>query len=254
MMKKILDLTVKENRRLNKDTFLLVLHSMELPEIKAGQFVNIKVENSPSTFLRRPISVHDVDPVQGLLSLLIKIVGEGTEKLAELASGEKLNMILPLGNWFSQPDSGRCLLVGGGVGIAPLLHLAKNLKSKGIEAVVLIGTRSEKDIVLREEFEKYARVCYTTEDGSCGEQGYPTQHSILNETFEHIFCCGPEPMMKAVARYAYSKNIDCEVSLENMMACGIGACLCCVNDTKSGHKCVCTEGPVFNINDLKWQI
>ena len=106
----------------------------------------------------------------------------------------------------------------------------------------------------KEEFEKHAKVYYTTEDGSYGEKGYPTQHSILQERFDHIFCCGPSPMMKAVAKYAYSNNIDCEVSLENMMACGIGACLCCVNDTQEGHKCVCTDGPVFNINDLKWQI
>ena len=253
-MKRIIDFTVKENRFLNGDTFLLVLHSPDLPEIKAGQFVNVKVENSPSTFLRRPISVHDVRPEEGLLYLMVKIAGAGTAKLSLLKPGEKLNIVLPLGNCFTQPDSGRCLLIGGGVGIAPLLHLAKDLKAKGLETVVLIGTRSKKDIVLKEEFEKYATVYFTTEDGSYGEKGYPTQHSVLKEHFDHLFCCGPSPMMKAVAQYAYSKNIHCEVSLENMMACGIGACLCCVNDTKQGHKCVCTEGPVFNINDLKWQI
>lgn len=253
-MKKILDLTVKENRKLNEDNFLLVLHSPELPEIRAGQFVNVKIEDSPSTFLRRPISVHDVNAKEGLLYLLVKIAGQGTAKLSTIQPGEKLNVILPLGNWFTQPQKGRCLLVGGGVGIAPLLHLSRELQAKGLSPVVLIGTRSSKDIVLQKEFEKYATLHYTTEDGSYGEKGYPTQHSILDTTFDYIFCCGPEPMMKAVARYAYSKNIDCEVSLENMMACGIGACLCCVNDTKEGHKCVCTDGPVFNINDLKWQI
>ncbi|MEG1737573.1 MAG: dihydroorotate dehydrogenase electron transfer subunit [Odoribacter sp.] len=253
-MKKIIDFTVKEKRRLNADTFLLILHSMEIPEIKAGQFVNVKIEDAPSTFLRRPISVHDVDPVKGLLYLLIKIAGKGTAKLSELEPNDKLNIILPLGNSFTQPTDGRCLLVGGGVGIAPLLHLAKELKEKKIQPVLLIGTRTAQDVVLKEEFEKYATVYYTTEDGSLGEKGYPTQHSILNEPFDHIFCCGPEPMMKAVARYAYSKHIDCEVSLENMMACGIGACLCCVNDTRAGHKCVCTDGPIFNINDLKWLI
>lgn len=253
-MKKIIDFTVKENRKLNDDSFLLVLFSDELPEIKAGQFVNVKVEDSPSTFLRRPISVHDVYPEKGLLYLLIKIVGSGTAKLATLKPNDKLNIILPLGNCFTQPENGACLLIGGGVGIAPMLHLAKELKEKGLSPVLLIGTRSAKDIILKEKFEKQATVYYTTEDGSFGEKGYPTQHSILQEKFDHIFCCGPEPMMKAVARYAYSKNIDCEVSLENMMACGIGACLCCVNDTKEGNKCVCTEGPVFNIKDLKWQI
>lgn len=253
-MKKIIDFIVKENRALNEDTFLLLLHSPELPEIKAGQFVNVKVEDSPSTFLRRPISVHDVDMEKGLLYLMIKIAGKGTAKLATLRKGDQLNVLLPLGNSFTLPQQGRCLLIGGGVGIAPLFHLAKELKSKRIDTVVLIGTRTEKDIVLKDEFEKYAKVYYTTEDGSFGEQGYPTQHSLLKESFDHIFCCGPSPMMKAVAQYAYANNINCEVSLENSMACGIGACLCCVNDTKEGHKCVCTDGPVFNINDLKWQI
>lgn len=253
-MKKIIDFDVKENCFLNADTFLLVLYSSELPEIQAGQFVNVKVEDSISTFLRRPISVHNVEADKGLLYLLVKIAGKGTAKLAKLKSGDKLNIVLPLGNSFTQPAKGRSLLIGGGVGVAPLLHLSKELKNKGLDPVVLIGTRSAQDIVLKEEFEKYAKVYYTTEDGSYGEKGYPTQHSILKEHFDHIFCCGPSPMMKAVAQYAYANNINCEVSLENMMACGIGACLCCVNDTKEGHKCVCTDGPVFNINDLKWQI
>ncbi len=253
-MKKIIDFIVKENRRLNDDTFLLTLHSTELPAIKAGQFVNVKVEDSPETFLRRPISIHDVDEENGLLYLLVKIAGAGTSKLSTLAAGDKLNIVLPLGNSFSQPANGRCLLVGGGVGIAPLLHLSKELKKKNIDTTILIGTRSKKDIVLEEEYRKYAPTYYTTEDGTYGERGYPTQHSILKEHFDHIFCCGPLPMMKAVAQFAHTRNIDCEVSLENMMACGIGACLCCVNDTKEGHRCVCTDGPIFNINDLKWQI
>lgn len=253
-MKKIIDFIIKENRHLNADTFLLVLYSPELPEIKAGQFVNVKIEDSPSTFLRRPISVHDVDSENSLLYLLIKIAGKGTAKLSGLKTGEKINIVVPLGNYFTQPKQGRCLLIGGGVGIAPLFHLSKNLKAKGLTSVVLIGYRTDKDIVLKEEFEKYATVHYTTEDGSFGEKGYPTQHSVLKDHFDNIFCCGPTPMMKAVAQYATANHIPCEVSLENMMACGIGACLCCVNDTKAGHKCVCTDGPVFNINDLKWQI
>lgn len=253
-MKKIIDFTVQENRKLNEDMFLLVLHSGELPEIKPGQFVNVKVEGSPATFLRRPISIHDADPEKGLLYLLVKVAGEGTAHLSFLKENQKLNIILPLGNSFSIPDSGRCLLIGGGVGIAPLLHLSKEMNRKGLIPDLLIGVRSEKDIVLKEEFGKYARLHYTTEDGSYEEKGYPTQHSVLKEKFDYIFCCGPDPMMKAVARYAYSNNIECEVSLENMMACGIGACLCCVTDTVAGHKCVCTEGPVFNIKNLKWQI
>lgn len=252
-MKKIIDFTIRKNYSLNEDTFILVLHAPELPEIKVGQFVNVKVENSPSTFLRRPISIHDVEPEKGLLYLLIKKNGKGTVQLSMLREGDKLNIILPLGNSFSIPSNGRCLLVGGGVGIAPLLYLSKQLKAKGLSSVVLIGARNKNHVILQEEYGKYAEVYYTTEDGSYGEKGFPTQHSVLSEHFDHIYCCGPEPMMRAVARYAYSNKIDCEVSLENMMACGIGACLCCVNETQEGHKCVCVDGPIFNINDLKWQ-
>lgn len=253
-MKKILDFIVKENRKLNDSMFLLILYSDELPSILPGQFVNVKVEDSVGTFLRRPISVHNIEANKGLLYLLVKKAGKGTSKLSELIAGQKLNIILPLGNSFTIPESGRCLLIGGGVGIAPMLHLAKEMKASGLFPTLLIGVRSVKDIVLKEEFDKYADVYYTTEDGSYGEKGYPTQHSILKQSFDHIYCCGPEVMMKSVAAYAFSKNIDCEVSLENMMACGIGACLCCVTNTSEGHKCVCTDGPVFNIKDLKWQI
>ncbi len=253
-MKKIIDFEVLENRKLNRDMFLLTVYSEELPEIKPGQFVNIKVEGSSSTFLRRPVSIYDADPQKGLLYLLIKIAGHGTARLSELQKNEKLNIILPLGNSFTLPESGRCLLIGGGVGIAPLLYLSKELNKRGIVPDLLIGVRSEKDIILKDVFGKFSHLHYTTEDGTYGEKGYPTGHSLLKEHFDHIFCCGPDPMMKAIARYAYTNNIDCEVSLENMMACGIGACLCCVTDTTEGHKCVCTEGPVFNINDLKWQI
>ncbi len=249
-----MEFTLRENRRLNRDMFLLTLCAKDLPEIRPGQFVNVKVEHSPSTFLRRPISVHDVDPERGLLYLLIKIAGAGTAELSGLKAGDRLNIVLPLGKGFSIPaPSERCLLVGGGVGIAPMLHLSREMVKQGVKPTLLIGVRSATDIVLKESFGTYADLYYTTEDGTYGEKGYPTDHSLLRQKFDRIFCCGPEPMMKAVARYAYTHRIDCEVSLENMMACGIGACLCCVTETQAGHKCVCTEGPVMNIKDLKWQ-
>jgi dihydroorotate dehydrogenase electron transfer subunit len=253
-MKRIIDFIVQENRSLNAQMALLVLHSRELPDMKPGQFVNVRVDRSPGTLLRRPISVHDVDSEKGLLYLLVKKVGPGTSALAHLTPGEKLNCILPLGNTFPIPASGRCLLIGGGVGIAPLLYLAKEMKRGGLEPVFLIGTRTKEEIILVEEYEQYGKVYYTTEDGSYGEKGYPTQHTILQERFDALFCCGPEAMMRAVARYAKSNNIDCYLSLENMMACGIGACLCCVTETTEGHKCVCTAGPIFHINELTWQI
>ena len=120
----------------------------------------------------------------------------------------------------------------------------------------LLGARSAKDLLQLSEFEKYGKVYVTTEDGSRGERGYVTSHTILSEeSFDMIYTCGPKPMMVAVAKYAKEHGIECEVSLENHMACGLGACLCCVEDIKDeGNVCVCKEGPVFNIKKLLWQI
>jgi len=157
-----------------------------------------------------------------------------------------------LGNSFTLPgERGNFLLIGGGVGSAPLLYLGKKLKDSGQEPEFLLGGRSAKDILQRSDFEQYGTVYYTTEDGSLGEKGFVTHHSILQKKkYDFIFTCGPRPMMAAVARYAQENGIGCEVSLENLMACGFGACLCCIEKTVRGNVCTCTEGPVFNINNL----
>jgi dihydroorotate dehydrogenase electron transfer subunit len=144
------------------------------------------------------------------------------------------------------------LLVGGGVGIAPLLYLGSKLKEKGINCHFLLGGRSKDNLLQLELFSEYGKVYTTTEDGTHGEKGFVTNHSVLSTKFDFIYTCGPTPMMKAVANFAKQNNIECEVSLENTMACGFGACLCCVTDSIDGHVCVCTEGPVFNISKLKW--
>lgn len=129
------------------------------------------------------------------------------------------------------------------------------MKSCGIEPTFLLGARSASDLLQLDLFGKYGRVYITTEDGTAGEQGFVTNHSILNnEHFDRIATCGPKPMMMAVARYAAKAGVDCEVSLENMMACGLGACLCCVEKTVEGNLCVCKDGPVFNIKQLLWQL
>ena len=256
-MKKIIDFIIKEKRILNADMFLLVLYSPELPHIKAGQFVNVKVDGEPSTFLRRPISVHNVDEDKGLLYLLIKIAGKGTMQLSKLQKGEKLNIILPLGNGFTLNNgmnSKRVLLVGGGVGTAPLLYLGKVLRSQGCELTFLLGARTQNDLLQLSDFAHYGRIFLTTEDGSAGEKGFVTQHSVLqHEVFDRIAACGPKPMMMAVAAYAAAHGIECEASLENLMACGLGACLCCVEKTDEGNVCVCKDGPVFNVKRLQWQ-
>ena len=258
MKKFILDLKITHKVQLNYQNVLLKLTSDDkLPEILPGQFAEIRVDGSPTTFLRRPISIHFVDYEKNELWLLIQIVGDGTKRLAEMQCGQLLNVILPLGNTFTIPahKDARIVLIGGGVGIAPLLMFGENLYRMGYSCVFLLGARSKVDLVQLDEFEKYGKVFTTTEDGSYGEKGYVTLHSQLNgSNFDYIYTCGPTPMMKAVAAYAAQKGIFCEVSLENMMGCGIGACLCCVTDTTEGNLCVCTEGPVFNITKLKWQI
>ena len=228
-----------------------------LPETCPGQFVEVKVEGSPRTFLRRPISINYVDREKNLLWLLIKKVGEGTHKLAELKVGERLNVVFPLGNGFSpvQKVGERVLLVGGGVGVAPMLDYGKYLKEQGANPVFLLGARSKNDLLEMDFFKSIAPVYVTTEDGSEGERGFVTQHSVLTrETFDRISVCGPKPMMVSVARYAKQTATPCEVSLENMMACGLGACLCCVEKTIKGNVCVCKEGPVFDVNDLTWEV
>jgi dihydroorotate dehydrogenase electron transfer subunit len=257
MKKNILDLRVKENINLSSNYFLLKLTSDErLPEMQPGQFVEVRVDGSPTTFLRRPISINFVDRTANELWLLIQQVGDGTRQLATCKVGETLNLLMPLGNGFSIPnesDGYRLLLIGGGVGVAPLLYLGDELKRAGFQPTFLLGARRKEDLVQLSDFRQQGTVYITTEDGSLGEKGYVTDHSVLQDNiFDRIYTCGPKPMMVAVARYAASRNISCEVSLENVMACGIGACLCCVEMTKEGHKCVCTDGPVFNINQLTW--
>ena len=259
-MKQCKDLKIVAVERSNDGYVLLKLTDNEpLPAIRAGQFVEIKVENSPQTFLRRPISVNFVDEAHNELWLLIQVVGEGTRHLASLQVGDTLNVLFPLGNGFSQGVAGeRVLLIGGGVGIAPLLEYAKQLRQVGATPYLLLGGRSANNLLQLDLFRQYGEVFVTTEDGSMGEKGFVTNHSFLesynSQPFQRISCCGPKPMMMAVAKWAKEHQVRCEVSLENLMACGLGACLCCVEKTVKGNVCVCKEGPVFDINELTWQI
>lgn len=263
MKKHILSLSVAENVPMGKGYSLLKLTDPEraLPEVRPGQFVQMRAcPEGGLPLLRRPISVNFVDRATNTLWLLVHNVGRGTAWICSLAKGDTANVVMPLGNGFSLPEGGNSetphheLLVGGGVGTAPLLYLGKQLLAAGVEPTFLLGGRSDSDILQKNEFAKYGRVFLTTEDGSAGEQGFVTQHSLLaREKFDSIATCGPKPMMMAVARYAQQSATPCEVSLENQMACGLGACLCCVEQNKEGHNvCVCKEGPVFNINQLSW--
>lgn len=255
MKKYILDLTVKSVEHLNGRYALLKLtHTEALPEMLPGQFVEVRVDESPSTFLRRPISINFVDREANELWLLVAVVGEGTRHLTSLPVGAVVNCVLPLGNGFTLPTSPeeRLLLVGGGVGVAPLLYFGQCIRNLGGKPSFLLGARSAGDLLLLDHFRALGDVYLTTEDGSAGERGFVTNHSVLQrEQFTRISTCGPKPMMVAVARYAQKVGTECEASLENMMACGLGACLCCVEKTTRGNVCVCKEGPVFNIRDLQ---
>lgn len=259
MKKYLMDLKVVENVRLHPKYCLLKLTADKpLPEMVPGQFVQVRVDGSPQTFLRRPISINYVDKQANELWLLVQMIGEGTKRMAEYQPGDTMDMMLPLGNGFSVPQlpvTASILLVGGGVGTAPMLYWGEVLRGIGFMPDFLLGARTKDDVMQLADFEKIGKVYITTEDASMGEKGFVTNHSVLEEKkYDHIYTCGPKPMMVAVAKYAKTKGIPCDVSLENMMACGIGACLCCVENTVRGNVCVCTEGPVFNINQLTWQI
>ncbi|MBR4921630.1 MAG: dihydroorotate dehydrogenase electron transfer subunit [Prevotella sp.] len=258
MKKYILDLTVKQSERISpKHVLLRLTDSKPLPEMLPGQFVEVRVDGSETTFLRRPISINYVDKEQNELWLMVAMIGDGTRRLGELKAGDTVNCVLPLGNGFTMPHSQeeRVLLVGGGVGVAPLLYMGAEMRQAGIEPTFLLGARTKEDLLEIDLFKQYGRVLVTTEDGSEGEKGFVTNHSVLQkEHFDRIATCGPKPMMVAVARYAHQADVECEASLENMMACGLGACLCCVEKTVQGNLCVCKEGPVFNVKQLLWQI
>lgn len=227
-----------------------------IPDIVAGQFAQVRVDRSKTTFLRRPISICTANPKEGRVELLVRRAGAGTDALLSTPQGERINLMLPLGRGFSIPEGDkdvRLLLVGGGVGVAPMLALGQQLHSLGYRPEFLLGARTEADLLLLDRFRALGQVHVTTDDGSAGTRGVVTSHSCIGTPSAMVYCCGPKPMMVAVARAAARTGSPCEVSLENMMACGLGACLCCVEKTVKGNVCVCTEGPVFNTNQLTWQ-
>jgi dihydroorotate dehydrogenase electron transfer subunit len=255
--KEVRNLVVIENTALNATNFLIRFSSSEpLPSLLPGQFVNIEIKDASEIFLRRPFSVFDVDYDQNTFSIIVKILGRGSKKLTEINAGATLSVMLPLGKGFTFPEKmDNILLIGGGSGVAPMLFLSKEsgLVKKNVN--LLLGAKTKHDHINVDEYAQYGNLYFTSEDGSFGEKGFVTQHSVFQnklKLYDKIYACGPDAMMKAIAREAKIANVFCEVSLENLMACGFGVCLCCIEPTVNGNLCVCTEGPVFNINDLKW--
>lgn len=249
------DFILSNKQQLPSGSWLLYFNTTDnsdLPQIQPGQFVEVKIDDAPAAMLRRPISVCQVIDNRTLV-LLVKPVGQGTRHLTDYAVGRKVNILLPLGHGFTVEGCAdkKCLLVGGGVGAAPLAMLSQVLTDNGANVTIAIGGRSASDVEGLEQLYSATEIALSTDDGSCGAPGVVTANPVFEKDWDFIYCCGPTPMMKAVGRIARDREISCEVSLENHMACGLGACLCCVEKTDDhGNVCVCTEGPVFNIKRL----
>ena len=239
---------VVSNRALSAKSMLMVLEGDTQYLTAPGQFVNVEVKGK---FLRRPISVCDYD--EKTITLLYDIVGEDTKAMSLLEVGAELDLLTGLGNGFdAEIGCRKPLLLGGGVGIAPMYNLAKMFLQKGVVPVVIMGFNSKADVVMEEEFRALgAEVYVATVDGSHGTKGFVT-NVIENEHIEgdYFYACGPMPMLKAL-----SANVVCdgELSLDERMACGFGVCMCCSVQTKSGAKRICKEGPVFKKEDLIWK-
>lgn len=228
-----------------------------VPEPRPGQFVEILPPSGTGVLLRRPISVCDYVAKQRTLTLLIHAIGPATRAFAKLMKGESLNVVMSLGKGFDLANVGEHpLLVGGGVGVAPLLYAARCLQASGIKPTMLLGAKTATLLVLTERFKAFGDVQRCTDDGTKGFQGFVVHHRLmLSERFQKftsVLCCGPTPMMKAVAQKAHEAGLPCQVSLEHLMACGFGVCLGCVQNTTSGNLRVCADGPVFNAETLIW--
>ena len=256
MKKHINDFILTRKEACQKNFYFYEFQSeKQLEKIIPGQFVQVKIDDSPNTFLRRPFSIHDVDYKNNSLQLLIKIVGDGSKRLSILKPGDKVNMMYPLGNGFPLYENRKALLAGGGYGIAPLYHLARELKPLNTACDFIFGARNINDLILTEKFSETAPLEICTEDASAGFHGMITEHPAfenLDKQYDVVYTCGPEPMMKAIAAIAEEKNVECLLSLDNLMGCGIGVCLCCITPTNNGNEIVCLNGPVFNSKDLKW--
>ncbi|MBD5118755.1 MAG: dihydroorotate dehydrogenase electron transfer subunit [Clostridiales bacterium] len=236
--------TLRRRRALARGVWELRLSGDTGPITAPGQFVNIQLDGC---FLRRPISVCHWD--EDSLTLVFKVVGKGTAALAELREGQTLDLLCGLGNGFDLSCCGqRPLLVGGGLGVAPLYGLAKALLAEGRKPTAVLGFNSKDDIFYEEEFRTLGvDTVITTVDGSAGVKGFVTD--ALPERYDVFCACGPLPMMKAVCAAAPTPGF---VSLEERMGCGFGACMGCSCETKAGSKRICRDGPVFAKEELLW--
>lgn len=222
---------------------------------KPGQFVSLYCKDG-SRLLPRPISICEINKEEGILRLVYRVVGKGTEEFSHLHAGASIDVLGPLGNGFTLEGS-KALLIGGGIGIPPMLELAKALREKEIDVQVVLGYRDV--LFLNREFEAYGNVYVSTEDGSFGTKGNVIDAIKENKLeADVIYACGPTPMLKGVKAYGLEHQITTQLSLEERMACGVGACLGCVCKTKEknpltqvNNKRICKDGPVFYAQEVE---
>ena len=244
-MKKVI-FTILTNEKLTDSVYKMTLSGDTSAIERPGQFVNIALDG---LYLRRPISVCDYD--NGVLTLIYKVVGKGTEQMSWLDSGTKLDILVGLGNgYFTEFAGDTPLLIGGGVGVPPLYNLAKTLIGQGKKVAVILGFNTQSEIFYKEEFEKLgAKVLVSTVDGSYGVKGFVTDAIKQVEEYSHVYCCGPEPMLKAIYSATESGG---SYSFEERMGCGFGACMGCSCKTKYGNKRICKDGPVLQKEEIIW--
>jgi len=237
--------TILENKALTRDVFKMVLEGDTSAITASGQFVNIQLAGK---FLRRPISVCDWD--ESTLTIVYKVVGHGTEQMAGMAPGEQLDILTGLGNGYDLSLAGdEPLLIGGGVGVPPMYGAAKKLAEMGVRAKVILGFNVKDEIFYEEEFKALGcDVTVTTVDGSYGVKGFVT--NALPENYSYFYTCGPEPMLKAVYK---ATNTSGQMSFEERMGCGFGACMGCSCKTITGYKRICKEGPVMKKEEILWE-
>ena len=235
---------ILENTALTKDVFKMVLSGDTSAITASGQFVNIQLEG---LYLRRPISVCDWD--EKTLTIVYKVVGKGTEAMSKMAPGVKLDVLTGLGNGYDLTKAGaNPVLLGGGVGVPPMYGCAKRLVAMGIKPTVILGFNVKDEIFYEEEFKALGcRTIVTTVDGSYGVKGFVT--NAMPENYTHFYTCGPEPMLKAVYK---ATNTSGQMSFEERMGCGFGACMGCSCKTLTGYKRICKDGPVMQKEEIAW--
>lgn len=237
--------------------------TLSVPEIakqaKPGQFINLRLTGKLDPLLRRPISLHCIDPEAGTVTMLYMVVGKGTAMMSQMEPGETIDVLGPLGNgWNCEMPGEHAVVIGGGIGIAPLYPLVKALREAGRQVEVIMGAKSSDYLTDTSVYDKLgASVTITTDDGTAGTKGFVTtalENSIRAGKCDYIYACGPKPMLRFVEQIAIDQGVPGQVSTESHMGCGLGICLLCpVKVKEGGYKRTCTDGPVFEIGELDYE-